>query len=69
MGRDNEQTRQILRQAWGLACFLGHSCVGTEHLLIAIALMPTSAAYRAGAFPERKACRRGCCGGRKPHHP
>ena len=47
MGRDNEQTRQILRQAWGLACFLGHSCVGTEHLLIAIALMPTSAAYRA----------------------
>ena len=47
MGRDNEQTRQILRQAWGLACFLGHSCVGTEHLLIAIALMPASAAYRA----------------------
>ncbi len=47
MGRENEQTRQILRQAWGLACFLGHSCVGTEHLLIAIALTPASAAYRA----------------------
>ena len=47
MGRDNEHTRQILRQAWGLACFLGHSCVGTEHLLLAIALMPASAAYRA----------------------
>lgn len=47
MGRENEQTRQILRRAWGLACFLGHSCVGTEHLLIAIALTPASPACRA----------------------
>ena len=52
MGRENEQTRQILRRAWGLACFLGHSCVGTEHLLIAIALTPASAACRALSWQE-----------------
>ena len=50
MGKDNAQTRQILQRAWRLSCFLGHSYVGTEHLLLAIALTPSSPAGRALAW-------------------
>ncbi|MBQ3357133.1 MAG: ATP-dependent Clp protease ATP-binding subunit [Oscillospiraceae bacterium] len=38
MGKQAEKMQQVLRQAWSLACVLGHSCVGTEHVLIAAAL-------------------------------
>ena len=46
MEKQTEQMRQVLRQAWSLACVLGHSCVGTEHILIAAAMMPRSPACR-----------------------
>ena len=29
-----------LRLAWALAARLGHACVGTEHLLLALAMQP-----------------------------
>ncbi len=41
-----EQMRQILKQAWSIACVLGHSYVGTEHILIAAALSPQCTASR-----------------------
>ena len=32
-----------LRLAWALAARLGHACVGTEHLLLALAMQPQGA--------------------------
>ena len=47
MGKQDRLTRQVLQRAWGLSCFLGHSYVGTEHLLVALALTPSAPACRA----------------------
>lgn len=47
MGKQSSLTRQVLQRALGLSCLLGHSYVGTEHLLIAIALTPCAPACRA----------------------
>lgn len=47
MGRQSEGTRLVLKRAWSLSNLLGHSYVGTEHLLIALAMDPQSAAARA----------------------
>jgi len=44
MEKQSEQLRQVLRRAWGLACALGHSYIGTEHILIAAALLPQCSA-------------------------
>ena len=46
MGKQDGQMRQALRQAWSLACVLGHSCVGTEHILIGIAAIGQCPACR-----------------------
>ena len=46
MGKQEGQMQQVLRQAWSVACVLGHSCVGTEHVLIGIALCPQTPACR-----------------------
>ena len=49
-----------LRLAWALAARLGHACVGTEHLLLALAMQPQGADGRllhwaglTGPFPAR----------------
>lgn len=44
--KQSGQLRQVLKQAWSLACVLGHSCVGTEHILIAVAMLPQCPACR-----------------------
>ena len=46
VGKPEGQMRQALRQAWSVACVLGHSYVGTEHILIGIALCPQCPACR-----------------------
>ncbi len=46
MARQDEQTRRLLRRSWATASVLGHSCVGTEHLLIALAMQPEGLAGR-----------------------
>lgn len=46
MGKQSEQMQQVLKQAWSIACVLGHSYVGTEHILIGIALTPQCPACR-----------------------
>ncbi|MBQ6431244.1 MAG: ATP-dependent Clp protease ATP-binding subunit [Oscillospiraceae bacterium] len=46
MGKQTEPMRQVLKLAWSLACVLGHSYVGTEHVLIAVAMSPRCPACR-----------------------
>ena len=46
MAKQGERLRRLLRQSWAVASVLGHSCVGTEHLLIALAMQPNSQAGR-----------------------
>lgn len=46
MGKQDELTRQVLQSAWALSCAMGHSFVGTEHLLVGIAMTPRCAACR-----------------------
>ncbi len=46
MGKQDEMTRHVLQAAWGLSCAMGHSYVGTEHLLVGIAMTPQTAACR-----------------------
>ena len=46
MPKQSEQMNRVIRQAWSLSCVLGHSYVGTEHLLLAIAMTPRCAACR-----------------------
>ena len=38
--------QRLLRRSWALASVLGHSGVGTEHLLIALAMEPEGLAGR-----------------------
>lgn len=56
MGKGNEEFRRVLRCAWALSGTLGHSYVGTEHLLIALAMSPRTPAgqqlYRLGLTPQ-----------------
>ncbi len=46
MGKGNEELRRVLRRAWALSGTLGHSYVGTEHLLVALSMTPRSVAGR-----------------------
>lgn len=46
MARQDERMRRLLRQSWAVASVLGHSCVGTEHLLIALAMQQDGQAGR-----------------------
>ena len=41
--KKSEQTICVFRSAWAVACTMGHSYVGTEHLLIGIAMTPCPA--------------------------
>ncbi len=50
MGKQSARTRRILLRGWALACLLGHSYVGTEHLLVATALSTQGASGRALAW-------------------
>lgn len=47
MGKQSEALWRVLKQAWCVSRVLGHSYVGTEHLLIAVSMMPRSAACRS----------------------
>ena len=46
MGRQSELTRKVLKRSWALSSVLGHSCVGTAHILIAVAMTPVCPAGR-----------------------
>lgn len=46
MAKQDERLLRLLRQSWAVASVLGHSCVGTEHLLIALAMQPNGHAGR-----------------------
>lgn len=46
MVRRSETTRRVLKRSWALASVLGHSAVGTAHLLIALAMTPQCLAGR-----------------------
>ena len=46
MGKQEQKLERILKGAWSISGALGHSYVGTEHLLIAIAMDTQSAAGR-----------------------
>ena len=46
MARQDGQMQRLLRRSWALASVLGHSGVGTEHLLIALAMETESLAGR-----------------------
>lgn len=43
-----KQRQRLLRRAYALACLLGHSAVGTSHLLIAAVMQPNAAWQRQG---------------------
>lgn len=46
MGKQPEQLRQVLKLSWSIACVCGHSYIGTEHILIAVSLIPQCHACR-----------------------
>ncbi len=46
LAKQGEAMRRLLRQSWAVAGVLGHSCVGTEHFLIALAMQPEGLAGR-----------------------
>ena len=50
MARRSEATEEILRRSWALSSVLGHSWVGTEHLLIAVAMATSTPAGRLLAW-------------------
>ncbi|MBR4307982.1 MAG: ATP-dependent Clp protease ATP-binding subunit, partial [Oscillospiraceae bacterium] len=69
----NLENRLLLRRAYVLACLLGHSCVGTEHLLIGAVMSPTPAWERQALGPKEllqsllRLYGRGCSSPRLPY--
>ena len=50
VAKQSGETEKILRRSWALSSVLGHSWVGTEHLLIAIAMTTDCPAGRLLAW-------------------